>query len=320
MPMSRRRLLQSSLAAAVAGYAAAQWGPSEGSAADFTTPPRDAEGLTHRLDGQVLLVRFNNQPLTGYRAHGTQKYPYFFPLTGLESGLSVTTESGLPYPHQRSLWLGCEPLNGGDYWSDGTLATGQVKSAGITVEQSGDSSLVIHDSCEWIRPEAPTPLRDLRRFTLEVVNETLWTLDADLHLTALEDIEIKNAKHSFYAIRAATDISPMYGGVLSNSEGGSGAAGTYGKQARWCGYHGPRKRREEVTEGITVMAHPENALAPLWFTREYGHLSPSPFNFLESPWRLAAGEQLRLRYRVAVHSGSPEKAGMDACYRSWVEC
>ena len=42
-------------------------------------------------------------------------------------------------------------------------------------------------------------------------------------------MRIKKAKHSFFAIRAASDISCTYGGVLANSEGGEGAEGTYGK-------------------------------------------------------------------------------------------
>ncbi len=37
-----------------------------------------------------------------------------------------------------------------------------------------------------------------------------------------------------------------------NSEGGVGADGTYGKQARWCGYHGKRRGRGNLVEGIAV--------------------------------------------------------------------
>jgi hypothetical protein len=111
----------------------------------------------------------------------------------------------------------------------------------------------------------------------------------------------------------------MYGGVLMNSEGGVGAAGTYGKTARWCGYHGKRAVRPEVIEGIAILDHPENPWAPCpWFTRDYGHLSPSPFNFLKKPWKLAAGKSIQLKYRVVLHAGTPAEAGLDDLYRQWI--
>ncbi len=120
-------------------------------------------------------------------------------------------------------------------------------------------------------------------------------------------------------MRAASDISPAYGGVLMNSEGGVGAEGTYGKEARWCGYHGKRQGRKDLVEGIAILTHPTNPFRPIWFTREYGHLSPSPFNFLGGkPWRLERGSALRFRYRVVLHAGDPKEAGLDSLYEDWI--
>ena len=56
-------------------------------------PPAGAENLTHYQIGPHIWLRWNNEPLTCYRAHPTQKYPYFYPLTGPLSGLSLTSES-----------------------------------------------------------------------------------------------------------------------------------------------------------------------------------------------------------------------------------
>ncbi len=51
-----------------------------------------------------------DKALLNYSAYQTLKYPYFEPLNGPLSGLPLTTESSLPYPHHRGLWLGCQPL------------------------------------------------------------------------------------------------------------------------------------------------------------------------------------------------------------------
>jgi hypothetical protein len=178
-------------------------------------------------------------------------------------------------------------------------------------------SAVFTNGCEWIRKDAPSPLEDKRTFTIHAADNRQWWIDAELIVAAREDITIKQAKHSFFALRVIPQISPLYGGVLANSEGGTGAAGTYGKPARWCGYHG--KASGDVVEGLVIMDHPENPWAPCpWFTRDYGHLSPSPFAFLKQPWTLAKGKSIRMRYRVVMHTGTPKQAGLDALYRQWI--
>ncbi len=80
-------------------------------------------------------------------------------------------------------------------------------------------------------------------------------------------------------------------------------------------YHLPN-----VVEGIAILNHPDNfgGNCP-WFTRDYGHLSPSPFNFLDKPWHLPAGDTLELQYCIALHSGSPQQADLDAIYKQWID-
>jgi hypothetical protein len=160
------------------------------------------------------------------------------------------------------------------------------------------NSAVIFNRCNWIRKDAPSPLHGERKFTISVPNERMWFFDCQFKLTARQDITITKAKHSFFAMRAASDISPTYGGVLMNSEGGIGAAGTYGKEAKWCGYHGRRAVRPD-------------------FTRDYGHMSPSPFNFLDKPWQLEKGKSILLKYRVVLHAGSPAEAQLNRLYEQW---
>ena len=318
-PLTRRRWIATAGTLA-AGAAALPW--KKAHAIDYTKPVKEAEGLTAYANHGNLFIRWNNQPLVNYRAQKDLKYPYFHPVNGPLSGLPLTAETALPYPHHRGIWLGVHPLNGGDYWSDQPLETGQIQSAGLKLseEKSTPTSATFTDQCNWIWPKHPSPFRDQRTFTVKMVPEQkLWTLEMDIKLKALEDIVIKKAKHSFLAIRAASDISCPYGGTLMNSEGGTGAKGTYGQEAKWCGYHGKRKLNPDIVEGITMMTHPRNPWRPVWFTREYGHLSPSPFNFLEEPWQLKKGAGLHLRYQFVLHAQSPKEAGVDAIYENWVK-
>ena len=68
---------------------------------------------------------------------------------------------------------------------------------------------------------------------------------------------------------------------------GEGLQETLGQEAKWCGYH--------------------------------GHLSPSPFYFQNEPWRLSKGKSIDLKYRVALHVGTPKEADMDGIYEQWLE-
>ncbi len=50
-----------------------------------------------RLDDRIV-VRVDDRTFTCYRFGAGQKYPYFYPVNGPLSGVSVTTESSLPWP------------------------------------------------------------------------------------------------------------------------------------------------------------------------------------------------------------------------------
>jgi hypothetical protein len=313
-------MLAGSLGACAASLGIAASAP-KARAIDYSEPVSGSEGLSAYCDDGQVFIRWNNVVVAAYRAHATQKYPYITSLGGPITGTSLTTESSLPYPHHRGIWLGCQPLNGGDYWSDGPIGEGQIKSKGPELNHVRADSAVITDKCEWIGPQGVSPCIDERKATFTFPNERIRLLDIDIKLTAREDLAIKDAKHSFLALRAAPDISPSHGGNLVNSAGNVGAAGTHSKAATWCSYYGPRRVRPDIVEGIALMDHPQNPWSPCsWLTRDYGHLSPSPFTFAyaKEPWRLAAGTSIRLRYRIVSHAGDPTEAKLSQIYKDWV--
>ena len=315
---TRRDAIRLALVAGATALSATSAVKSAG--AEIVLPPtEETDRLTPYLCGGQVLLRWNNVVAAAYRANPIQKFPYFTDLAGPISGLSLTTESSLPFPHHRGLWLGCEPLNGGDYWHDGSLETGQVRSLDLQLGSVTTESAEIRNRCQWIRRGAPSPIMDERTITFRVLNDEVRSIDFDIHLTALQHLRISKAKHSFFAMRAAPDICPVNGGTLVNAEGSEGEAGTHGRPSAWCSYFGRHASRPDVVEGIAVMDHPKNPSAPCpWFTRDYGHLSPSPFNFLDQPWELREAASIRLRYRVVLHAGTPQEAGLDELFKEWV--
>lgn len=278
----------------------------------------ESDGLTVYELGPQIWIRWNNRPLTCYRAHRSQKYPYMYPLAGPLTGLSLTDETALPYPHHRSLFFACDRVNGGNYWQEG-YEKGQILSTGPKVSKPENNSVEITDTCEWRKPTGPIVMRDRRRILVSAPDKNLRFLDWEIEWEAVEDVEIPKTNHSLFAMRAAPDIAPSAGGNLVNAQGLSGETQTAGQKSEWCGFYGKRSTVPGApVEGIVIMNHPGNPLAPTeWFTRDYGFASPTPLWFRDTPLKIAAGKALKLNYRVVLFSGDPKQAGIQAIYTRW---
>lgn len=310
---TRRAFLKASLAAGVAVPAV-----SLGRLAMAQPKPEPgADKLTAYQIGPQVWVRWANQPLTSYRAHPTQKYPYFFPVSGPVSGKSLTSETSVPYPHHRSLFLACDKVNGANYWQT-DLPTGQIFSRDLKLGKATPESVEITDRCEWNKPNEPPVMADERKFTITVVGPRLRIIDAEIVWKAVQDVTIQKTNHALFSIRAAFDLTPWGGGTLVNAQGKVGEKETFGQESEWACFYGKREGCGELVEGIALLDHPKNPWTPCkWFTRDYGFISPMPFNFIEKPWELPAGQSVNLRYRVVIFAGDPQEAQVDRIYKEW---
>ncbi len=293
----------------------------------------DTEEGKHQL--YQLWVRKNNTALTTYRAHPTQKYPFFYPLAGPVSGLSLTSESGRPWPHHRSVFFGADRVNGGNYWQD-RLERGQIISQGPSFGKDADGkykvgpdSVEIVDRCLWIRPEqskAPKDaiIEDNRVFTITLIDDRHYILDAKIDVKALVPVTIPKTNHGLFGVRTAFDLAPTGGGNILSSEGGTSQKATEGKPAKWMAFYGQRTGlKESIVEGVAVFCptkapHPQFENCP-WFTRDYGNCSPMPFNFFKQgeKFQLAEGEEMKLRYQIVAFAGTPQEAELDALWEDF---
>ena len=267
-----------------------------------------------RLDDRVI-VRVDDRTFTCYRFGAGQKYPYFYPVNGPVSGVSVTTESSLPWPHHRSLFFGSDKVNGGNYWQEGN-EEGQIVSRGPSVVVSGPDRVVITDECEWRKPGTAPVLVDRREIRIAAPSPALRTLRFKVVLVPQTEVRIERTNHSLFAARVAPELSAQAGGVLRNAAGALGEKGTFGASSPWCDVSGTRFG---LAEGLAIFDSPRNRWYPSrWFTRDYGFLSPTPFNWLDDTGlRLAKGEALELEYMVVVHAGDAAEAGIAELFEKW---
>ena len=299
------------LAAAILFHLEAPTGASgRGPAPDTTPLTLSAE----RLDDRVV-ARVNDRTFTCYRFGAGQKYPYFYPVNGPVSGRSVTTESSLPYPHHRSLFFGCDRVNGGNYWQEG-IDRGQIVSRGPRIAWNGPDYVLILDDCDWRQPGANPVIVDHREIRIEAPTQEVRVIDFAVVLTAQTEIRIEQTNHSLFSARVEDELAVRAGGTLINAEGATGEKGTFGARSPWCDYSGTRGG---IVEGIALFDSPQNPWFPSrWFTRDYGFFSPTPMEWLDKDGlTLKQGENLRLRYRVVVHAGNARQANISRLFREW---
>ena len=224
-----------------------------------------APRMSAEVQDDRVIVRVDGVTFTSYRFGPGLKMPYFFPVNGPLSGLSLTTESSLPYPHHRSLWFGCDRVNGGNYWQEGN-DRGQIVSRGPRVLDGGPREIRISDICDWRQPGREPVIRDRREITVSVDPDGARIIDFAVTLTALTDIRIEKTNHSLFAARVVPELAADKGGVLVNAEGLKGEKATAGTPSAWMDYSGTRFG---LSEGLALFDAPGNPWFPArWFTRD----------------------------------------------------
>ena len=170
-----------------------------------------------------------------------------------------------------------------------------------------------------MRKDAPSPLEDktdihdpLRR------TSGMWWMDADITVTAREDVTIKQAKHSFFALRVVPRTYRLFtAGFWRIRRAVSARKGH--TESRRAGADITARRREmssRVWRSWTIPKIRGRLVRGSPATTDISRLRRS--RFIKQPWTLPRGKSIRMRYRIALHAGTPQQAGLDALYKKWI--
>jgi hypothetical protein len=150
---------------------------------------------------------------------------------------------------------------------------------------------------------------------------TRW-IDFRITITAQDEkIVFGDTKEGSLGMRVggAMAVDDKAGGKIVNSDGLQDAE-AWGKRAAWVDYSGPIDGQQV---GIAILNHPASFRYPTyWHVRTYGLFAANPFglhDFLNRPdadgsLSLARGESFSLYYRIIVHVGDAEAAGIAAAF------
>lgn len=278
--------------------------------------PISAAKITAVRVGSKINVSIDNKYFTSYIFSEDEKYPFFYPVNGPVSGGSVTSMRNAEYPHHSSLFFGCDLVNGGNWWQEG-LERGRIISVNAEIVKQGGDSVIITDECIWSRPGAVSPIRDTRRIVITAPSSSASQIDVSITMEMLTDVTVKKTNHSLFSARMAADLSVRNGGTMINAEGQKSEKDTFGKNSPWIDFYG---RRGTAVEGLAIMQHPSNPWYPSpWFTRDYGFMSPTPMYWPENGTEtfMKKGSIITLRYRVLVHAGDHNQAGIAEAFAKY---
>lgn len=302
-----------------------------------TNPAPENAGVAMKMyaGGEKIGVIIDGAPFTEFFIGGeTVTKPYLHPLRA-PSGTYVTRmwpmekvaeEAGIAKPdhlHQRGLWFAHEKVNGLDFWNNDASYTtpnrGKIVLTKLDEVSSGKDHGLIAATFDWTDLAGHKLLTESRRMTF-YADPKLRIIDFDITLTAAADaVTFGDAKDGVFGLRMRPVLQESGGtGHINNADGLAGERQLWGKPSNWCDYSGA-VNGEKV--GIAILDHPENPRHPVrWHARGYGLFAANPFALAaftgdktkNGSLTIAPGQSVRFRYRVIVHEGDAQEAGIAA--------
>lgn len=264
--------------------------------------------------------------------------PYLHPLRAA-SGRIVTrlypmeTIAGEPHdhPHHRGLWFSHGDVNGYDFWgndpSQAGPKTGRIVVAEIVSLEGGETSGTLAARFDWLDPAGKRLLREKRRMTFSVEPQArIVDVEVELEPEPEGKVVFGDTKEGTFAIRLARWLeAPEEGGngLMLDAQGARGEKNIWGRRSNWVDYSGTQDGEKL---GVAILDHPSNPRHPTWWhARGYGLFAANIFGWREfehdktkdGSLVLAPGQSLRFRYRVIIHSGDVQAAGIAKRYEQY---
>jgi hypothetical protein len=281
-------------------------------------------------NGQVD-VFINETLFTTYHYGNENARPFLNPVIGPE-GKNMVRKSASPsnpekfdHIHHRGIWVAHGDVNGTDNWSEEEGHGKTIHKKFISLV-SGPVFGKIHALSNWVDNKGRKILEEERIIKIYNMPPESRIIDHILILRATEtEVIFKDTKESgLLSIRVNPEMEGRNKGLIRNSFGGEGEVECWGKRSFWCDYSG---EIEGIRCGISVFDWPYNLRYPTyWHVRDYGLFSANFFGLsdfyndkkISGTYILPYKEELKLFYRIYIHSGDCEEANIKEKYLNYI--
>jgi hypothetical protein len=247
-----------------------------------------------------------------------RRKPHLHPVA-TPSGYVLTQVEPADHPWQRGVWFVVKFVDGDNFWEEGDPAGWGVQHHTAPPAVAADG-LTVEGDLDWIRPDRATvAVTEHRRLTHVPLGDGAYAIDWDVTLRAPAGAVLDRTPYngtwggySGLAFRGRADWEDTRLLLDDGQERDRVAP----ERSRWCDL-------ASAAGGVCVLDHPANPSHPVPFYATcraglgYGEGWSNtlyPAFLWDGPQRLAPGEPLRFRYRVAVHDGQWDTATAE---RAW---
>ncbi|MGB9677347.1 MAG: PmoA family protein [Candidatus Ratteibacteria bacterium] len=276
-------------------------------------------------------IFINEVLFTTYHYSEENARPFLNPVIG-PFGKSIVRKPASPqniekfdHIHHRGIWVAHGDVNGVDNWSE-------LEGHGKTIHKkfikliSGPVFGLVHALNDWVDNKGRKILEEERIIKIFNMQPENRIIDHIIILRATEtEVVFKDTKESgLLSIRVHPEMEGRNKGLIKNSYGATGEEECWGKRAFWCDYSG---EIEGIKCGISVFDWPYNLRYPTyWHVRDYGLFSANFFGLsdfygdkkISGTYILPYGEELKLFYRIYIHSGNCEEAKVAEKYLNFL--
>lgn len=303
-----------------------------------------ADGVTIEKKSDTQLdVMVNGELFTSYNYSNEAKKPYLWPVYS-EGNVGITRNFPMApdekpvkdHPHHKGIWTSYGDLrlapvdpaakNGVDCWGE---------QPGSGFQNTDEVTSGTADGYGWIKAKNTWQDKDHKPVIAENREYRFYASPAgaryfDVAVTftaAYGTVLFKDTKEGgLLSFRIRNDLTETSkNGVITNSAGGKGSAECWGKPAQWTDYYGEVKGKG--LRGIAVFDHPGNMRHPTtWHIRDYGLNGANCFGYSHftdgkenGDYTLENGQSVTFNYRVVIHSGSTEDAGIAKMFEEYAK-
>ena len=271
-------------------------------------------------EGRVALMA-NGAEYTAYRSNIGFAKPHIGPIVN-KYGENITRYDFTvkEHPHHRSIWFShgsvkVENAETGfvsdevDTWNENPHY-GYIKTQKITETVSGPVYCAFTAENMWTDENGNPLCNDVTTVTMSQPEDGITYLDVDLTLIAAYGrVTLGATKEAGpIAVRMDDNLRADRTGTLTTAWGAVGEGEIWMKRSDWNDYYG-------VTEGghvagVAVFDNETNEKYPTyWHSRNYGLFAPNRY-YLGGAEIIEAGESLNFKYRIVIHEGDTEAAGI----------
>ena len=283
-------------------------------------------------------VEIDGKPFTALYLSGAEvTKPYLHPLRAANGKIvsrvwPMEEKAGevKDHPHHRGLWFTHGDVNGFDFWGNDVSQRkgktgdklGTVEVVSVDQVKSGKKMGSIKATFAWKDPSGKVLLKETKLITFHS-DAKLRIVDYQSTLTGVEKSHFGDTKEGVFAIRLTAALDGKHTGKMISAEGKVGEKLVWGKRSPWVDYVG---QLEGETLGVAILDHPSNPKHPTyWHSRDYGLFAANIFGehdyyndkTKDGGMTLEPGKSWRFRYRVVIHPGDTEAAGIAGMFTKW---